>query len=176
MEYLCLAPLQYDEVKGNEAFAEDFQQAMTYYTKQSLVAGEVDLQDAYDWRSAKVSQSITPTSQYAPRINILVTSIDDLERSQSIYQAVPIDNTVHLAFDNRHTFVFRSFCICYVRSSVIAGHHHSSHVRAVNVQVIMDVGGGRGELLARCMLYAGHESKGVLFDRQWVLDRCDILL
>lgn len=36
----------------------------------------------------------------------------------------------------------------------------------------MDVGGGRGELLARCMLYAGHESKGVLFDRQWVLDRC----
>jgi hypothetical protein len=39
-------------------------------------------------------------------------------------------------------------------------------------QVIMDVGGGRGELLARCMLYAGHESKGVLFDRQWVLDRC----
>ena len=35
----------------------------------------------------------------------------------------------------------------------------------------MDVGGGRGELLARCMLYAGHESRGVLFDRQWVLDR-----
>lgn len=83
---------EYDEVKGNEAFAEDFQQAMTYYTKQSLVAGEVDLQDAYDWRSAKV---------------------------------------------------------------------------------IMDVGGGRGELLARCMLYAGHESKGVLFDRQWVLDSVD---
>ncbi len=39
------------------------------------------------------------------------------------------------------------------------------------MQVIMDVGGGRGELLARCMLYAGHESRGVLFDRPWVLDR-----
>ncbi len=45
---------QYDEVAGNEAFAEDFQQAMTYYTKQSLVGGDVGLQDAYDWRSAKV--------------------------------------------------------------------------------------------------------------------------
>jgi hypothetical protein len=80
---------EYDEVEGHEKFADDFQMAMTYYTKQSLMGGDVELQDAYDWRSAKV---------------------------------------------------------------------------------IMDVGGGRGELLARCMLYAGHESKGVLFDRQWVLD------
>lgn len=40
----------------------------------------------------------------------------------------------------------------------------------------MDVGGGRGELLARCMLYAGHESRGVLFDRQWVLDRSVVSL
>lgn len=84
---------EYDEVEGNEAFADDFQQAMTYYTKQSLVGGEVELQDAYDWRSAKV---------------------------------------------------------------------------------VCDVGGGRGELLARCMLYAGHESKGVLFDRPWVLDSVDL--
>jgi hypothetical protein len=83
---------EYDEVKGNEAFADDFQNAMTYYTQQSLMGGDVDLQDAYDWRSAKV---------------------------------------------------------------------------------VMDVGGGRGELLSRCMLYAGHESKGVLFDRQWVLDSVD---
>ena len=27
--------------------------AMTYYTKQSLMGGDVELQDAYDWRSAK---------------------------------------------------------------------------------------------------------------------------
>lgn len=51
---VCLGMWQYDEVAGNEAFAEDFQQAMTYYTKQSLVGGDVGLQDAYDWRSAKV--------------------------------------------------------------------------------------------------------------------------
>ena len=39
-------------------------------------------------------------------------------------------------------------------------------------QVLMDVGGGRGELLSRAMAYAGSHSKGVLLDRQWVLDRC----
>jgi len=44
---------EYDEVKGNEAFADDFQNAMTYYTQQSLMGGDVELQDAYDWRSAK---------------------------------------------------------------------------------------------------------------------------
>lgn len=52
---MSVGVLQYDEVEGNEAFAEDFQQAMTYYTKQSLVGGETGLQDAYDWRSAKVT-------------------------------------------------------------------------------------------------------------------------
>jgi hypothetical protein len=45
--------LQYDEVEGHEKFADDFQMAMTYYTKQSLMGGDVELQDAYDWRSAK---------------------------------------------------------------------------------------------------------------------------
>lgn len=52
---MSVGVLQYDEVEGNEAFAEDFQQAMTYYTKQSLVGGDTGLQDAYDWRSAKVT-------------------------------------------------------------------------------------------------------------------------
>ena len=45
--------MQYDEVKGNEAFADDFQQAMTYYTKQSLMGGDVPLKDAYDWSKSK---------------------------------------------------------------------------------------------------------------------------
>ena len=36
---------------------------------------------------------------------------------------------------------------------------------------VMDVGGGRGELLSRCMLYAGEQCRGVLMDRPWVLDR-----
>lgn len=49
-----LGRLQYDEVEGHEKFADDFQMAMTYYTKQSLMGGDVELQDAYDWRSAKV--------------------------------------------------------------------------------------------------------------------------
>jgi hypothetical protein len=48
-----LRRLQYDEVEGHEKFADDFQMAMTYYTKQSLMGGDVELQDAYDWRSAK---------------------------------------------------------------------------------------------------------------------------
>ena len=40
-------------MEGHEKFADDFQMAMTYYTKQSLMGGDVELQDAYDWRSAK---------------------------------------------------------------------------------------------------------------------------
>ncbi len=32
---------QYDEEAGHEAFADDFQQAMTYFTKLSLTGGEV---------------------------------------------------------------------------------------------------------------------------------------
>ena len=32
---------QYDEEPGHEAFADDFQQAMTYFTKLSLTGGEV---------------------------------------------------------------------------------------------------------------------------------------
>jgi hypothetical protein len=81
---------QYDEEAGNEAFADDFQQAMTYFTKLSLRGGEVGLKEAYDWGKAAC---------------------------------------------------------------------------------VMDVGGGRGELLSRCMLYAGERCKGVLLDRPWVLDR-----
>jgi hypothetical protein len=84
---------QYDEVKGNEAFADDFQQAMTYYTKQSLMGGEVPLKDAYDWSKSKC---------------------------------------------------------------------------------IMDIGGGRGEMLSRAMSHAGPDCKGVLMDRPWVLDSVDI--
>ena len=83
--------MQYDEEKGNEAFADDFQQAMTYFTKLSLRGGDASLKEAYDWG--------------------------------------------------------RASCV-------------------------MDVGGGRGELLSRCMLYAGEQCCGVLLDRPWVLDRC----
>ena len=36
---------------------------------------------------------------------------------------------------------------------------------------IMDVGGGRGEMLSRCMAAAGRDVRGVLMDRPWVLDR-----
>lgn len=52
-DHLPVGRLQYDEVEGHEKFADDFQMAMTYYTKQSLMGGDVELQDAYDWRSAK---------------------------------------------------------------------------------------------------------------------------
>ena len=38
-------------------------------------------------------------------------------------------------------------------------------------QVVMDVGGGQGELLSRAMLYAGNQCRGVLLDRPHVLDR-----
>lgn len=38
-------------------------------------------------------------------------------------------------------------------------------------RVVMDVGGGQGELLSRAMLYAGNQCKGVLLDRPHVLDR-----
>ena len=38
-------------------------------------------------------------------------------------------------------------------------------------RVVMDVGGGQGELLSRAMLYAGDQCKGVLLDRPHVLDR-----
>ena len=37
----CCACAQYDEEPGHEAFADDFQQAMTYFTKLSLTGGEV---------------------------------------------------------------------------------------------------------------------------------------
>ena len=88
------ALLQYDEEAGNEAFADDFQQAMTYFTKLSLKGGEVPLKDAYSWSKSRC---------------------------------------------------------------------------------IMDVGGGRGEMLSHCMLAAGEHCKGVLMDRPWVLDRCALL-
>ena len=35
---------------------------------------------------------------------------------------------------------------------------------------IMDVGGGRGELLSSCMSWAGSHVKGVLFDRPFVIE------
>ena len=37
---------------------------------------------------------------------------------------------------------------------------------------IMDVGGGRGEMLSRGMACAGPGCRGILMDRPWVLDRC----
>ena len=37
---------------------------------------------------------------------------------------------------------------------------------------IMDVGGGRGEMLSRGMACAGPDCRGILMDRPWVLDRC----
>ena len=45
--------VQYDEEKGNEAFADDFQQAMTYFTKLSLRGGEVSLKDAFNWSQSR---------------------------------------------------------------------------------------------------------------------------
>ena len=35
---------------------------------------------------------------------------------------------------------------------------------------IMDVGGGRGELLSNCMAWASPSTKGVLFDRPFVIE------
>ena len=41
-----------------------------------------------------------------------------------------------------------------------------------SARCIMDVGGGRGEMLSRCMACAGPACRGILMDRPWVLDRC----
>ena len=87
----CTRCLQYDEEAGHEAFADDFQNAMTYFTKLSLTGGSVPLKEAYPWTKARC---------------------------------------------------------------------------------IMDVGGGRGELLSRCLSYGSQDVRGVLMDRPWVLDRC----
>lgn len=35
----------------------------------------------------------------------------------------------------------------------------------------MDVGGGHGELLSRCMSYAGPSCQGLLLDREYVINR-----
>ena len=82
--------LQYDEEEGHEAFADDFQNAMTSFTRLSLTGGTVPLKEAYDWGSSKC---------------------------------------------------------------------------------MMDVGGGRGEMLSSCMSFGNSSVKGVLMDRPWVLDR-----
>lgn len=42
-----------------------------------------------------------------------------------------------------------------------------------NARVILDVGGGRGELLSSAMSWSGAHCKGVLLDRQMVIDRCE---
>lgn len=39
-----------------------------------------------------------------------------------------------------------------------------------SAKCIMDVGGGRGELLSNCMSWAGPKVKGVLFDRPFVIE------
>ena len=36
---------------------------------------------------------------------------------------------------------------------------------------MMDVGGGRGEMLSSCMSFGNSDVRGVLMDRPWVLDR-----
>ncbi|WIA10082.1 hypothetical protein OEZ85_010289 [Tetradesmus obliquus] len=41
-------------------------------------------------------------------------------------------------------------------------------------RVILDVGGGRGELLSSAMSWAGPQAKGLLLDRQMVIDSIDI--
>lgn len=84
---------QYDEEEGHEAFADDFQNAMTSFTRLSLTGGTVPLKEAYDWGSSKC---------------------------------------------------------------------------------MMDVGGGRGEMLSSCMSFGNSSVKGVLMDRPWVLDSVDI--
>lgn len=38
-------------------------------------------------------------------------------------------------------------------------------------KVVMDVGGGRGELLSTVMSWAGQDCKGLLLDVQMVIDR-----
>jgi len=43
-----------------------------------------------------------------------------------------------------------------------------------NAKVMMDVGGGRGHLLSTVMSYASSECKGILLDRQFVIDSVDI--
>lgn len=43
-------------------------------------------------------------------------------------------------------------------------------------KVILDVGGGRGELLSTVMSWAGPECKGLLLDVQMVIDRCVVLV
>ena len=43
-----------------------------------------------------------------------------------------------------------------------------------SARCIMDVGGGRGEMLSSCMAAAGPAVRGVLMDRPWVLDRCSL--
>ncbi|GAQ85000.1 O-methyltransferase family protein [Klebsormidium nitens] len=42
------------------------------------------------------------------------------------------------------------------------------------VGTVMDVGGARGELLSRCMLYAGEKARGVLLDRPFVVASVDV--
>lgn len=41
-------------------------------------------------------------------------------------------------------------------------------------RVILDVGGGRGELLSSAMSWAGPQAKGLLLDREMVIDRWDV--
>ncbi|KAL3132215.1 hypothetical protein ABBQ32_008805 [Trebouxia sp. C0010 RCD-2024] len=43
-----------------------------------------------------------------------------------------------------------------------------------SAKCIMDVGGGRGELLSNCMSWAGPKVKGVLFDRPFVIEGVDL--
>jgi hypothetical protein len=42
-------------------------------------------------------------------------------------------------------------------------------------KVIMDVGGGRGHLLSTVMSYGSSDCRGVLLDRQFVIDRWVLL-
>ena len=42
-----------------------------------------------------------------------------------------------------------------------------------SARVVMDVGGGRGELLSTVMSWAGPDCKGLLLDVQMVIARCE---
>ena len=55
---------QYDEEPGHEAFADDFQQAMTYFTKLSLTGGEArPRQQSHGQRLAEGAQAHAGTER-----------------------------------------------------------------------------------------------------------------
>jgi hypothetical protein len=126
--------VQYDEVNGNEAFADDFQKVLTRagpqpYPSVPGPAPREPLSDVAPHPPVRRRARCVPISPLCAGHDVL-------------YEAEPGGEVpLEAAYDWS-----RARCI-------------------------MDVGGGRGEMLSRCMAAAGREVRGVLMDRQWVLDR-----